>query len=192
MDKILQVAKVLFCERGFDGTSVRDITNSLNITPGALYAHFKSKQELFFSLLFTVWDDFIKSIHETINDNSHKSIQMQLYGIYAFYVNFDKNDHYNSTLLLRNFIFPPYSLNEDVREFSIEKYSIVIEKVKPIFIDGIEQGVLKNYGLNKHIDFFNTLIKSIAIDIIESNGTKDLEYFDKYWNTYWKEISENY
>lgn len=192
MDKILQVAKVLFCEKGFYGTSVRDITDSLNITSGALYAHFKSKQELLFRLLLNVWDDFVNSIQESINNHRHESVESQLYNVYAFYINYDKHSHYNSKLLLRNFMFPPYSLKEQINHISTEKYSQVIEKVKPIFITGIKQGILKDYSLDKHIDLFNTLIKSFAIDIIDSNGTQSLEYFNKYWNAYWKEATEIY
>ncbi|MDD7795695.1 TetR/AcrR family transcriptional regulator [Clostridium sp. 'White wine YQ'] len=192
MDKILQVAKVLFCEHGFDGTSVRDITSSLNITPGALYAHFKSKQELLFALLSNIWDDFIDCIQEAINNHRYDSVESQLYNVYAFYVNYDRQAHCNSKLLLRNFMFPPYNLKEKINHISTEKYSQVIEKVKPILITGIKQDILKDYDLDKHIDLFNTLIKSLAIDIISSNGTQSLEYFNKYWNPYWKEVTKNY
>jgi Transcriptional regulator len=192
LDKILQVAKVLFCERGFDGTSVRDITNSLNITPGALYAHFKSKQELLLTLLLNVWDDLINSLQVTIDNSKDTSVYVKLYNVYTFYINFDLHNHYNSTLLLRNFMFPPFSLNEKIHDLSIEKYSQVIGKISPIFIEGIQQGLLKDYNLDKHIDVFNSLIKSIAIDIIDSNGTQSLEYFNKYWNAYWKEVAKNY
>lgn len=45
-DKILDVAADLFAEKGYDGTSITDITDALKITRPTLYAHAKSKADL--------------------------------------------------------------------------------------------------------------------------------------------------
>lgn len=44
---ILQTALTLMRERGFDKVSVRDICRTANITTGAFYHHFSSKEALF-------------------------------------------------------------------------------------------------------------------------------------------------
>src|ERR1700733_10833274 len=43
---LLQTASRLFRQRGFDGVGVADIAKEAGLTHGALYAHFKSKDEL--------------------------------------------------------------------------------------------------------------------------------------------------
>ena len=50
-ERILQVALELFTERGFDGTSLREIAEKLDVTKAALYYHFKSKDALLLSLV---------------------------------------------------------------------------------------------------------------------------------------------
>jgi len=45
-EKLLDVAADLFSEKGFDGTSITDITDALQITRPTLYAHAKSKADL--------------------------------------------------------------------------------------------------------------------------------------------------
>ena len=50
-DRIEQAAIQLFVEKGVDATSVRDIARAVDISEGALYRHFDSKDEL-------VWDVF--------------------------------------------------------------------------------------------------------------------------------------
>jgi len=45
-EKILQESMRLFLERGYHGTSIDDITRAAGITKGALYWHFKNKEEL--------------------------------------------------------------------------------------------------------------------------------------------------
>jgi AcrR family transcriptional regulator len=49
--RILDVAAKLFSERGFEGTSVRDIATELGIANPSIYYHFKSKGELLTELL---------------------------------------------------------------------------------------------------------------------------------------------
>lgn len=50
-DRILRVALELFTEQGYDGTSLREIAERLNVTKAALYYHFKSKEALLLSLM---------------------------------------------------------------------------------------------------------------------------------------------
>src|SRR5689334_6060193 len=48
-DRILRVALELFTEHGYDGTSLREIAEELDVTKAALYYHFKSKDAILLS-----------------------------------------------------------------------------------------------------------------------------------------------
>jgi AcrR family transcriptional regulator len=49
--RIQQVAVELFTEHGYDGTSLREIAERLDVTKAALYYHFKSKEDIVASLM---------------------------------------------------------------------------------------------------------------------------------------------
>jgi AcrR family transcriptional regulator len=49
--KIQQVAVELFTEHGYEGTSLREIAERLDVTKAALYYHFKSKEDIVGSLV---------------------------------------------------------------------------------------------------------------------------------------------
>jgi AcrR family transcriptional regulator len=49
-DRILDVALDLFTTQGFDGTSLRQIAERLDITKAALYYHFESKDDILMAL----------------------------------------------------------------------------------------------------------------------------------------------
>ncbi len=49
-ERILDVALELFNQRGYEGTSLREIAERLGITKAALYYHFKSKGEILLAL----------------------------------------------------------------------------------------------------------------------------------------------
>ena len=46
-NEILEKACSLFIKKGFSATTTREITDSLKLSPGALYVHFKNKEEIF-------------------------------------------------------------------------------------------------------------------------------------------------
>ncbi len=60
--KIQQVAVELFTEHGYDGTSLREIAERLDVTKAALYYHFKSKEDIVASLI----GDYSKQMDELI------------------------------------------------------------------------------------------------------------------------------
>jgi AcrR family transcriptional regulator len=44
--QVLDAAARLFCHRGYEGTSVRDIARAVGMLPGSLYCHFATKDDL--------------------------------------------------------------------------------------------------------------------------------------------------
>jgi AcrR family transcriptional regulator len=48
--RILDVALNLFTEKGYDGTSLREIAEELRVTKAALYYHFESKEDILLAL----------------------------------------------------------------------------------------------------------------------------------------------
>jgi AcrR family transcriptional regulator len=60
--RIQRVALELFAERGYDGTSLREIAERLDVTKAALYYHFKSKEDIVSSLV----EDYFGQMDELI------------------------------------------------------------------------------------------------------------------------------
>ncbi|MCW2555806.1 MAG: hypothetical protein JWR78_5587, partial [Mycobacterium sp.] len=60
--RLQSIALELFAERGYDGTSLREIAERLSITKAAVYYHFRSKDEILTSLI----DDFLAQLDELV------------------------------------------------------------------------------------------------------------------------------
>jgi TetR/AcrR family transcriptional regulator, biofilm operon repressor len=50
-DKILFMSLELFSQRGYEGVSMRDIATAVNIKGSSIYKHYKSKQDIFNSIV---------------------------------------------------------------------------------------------------------------------------------------------
>jgi AcrR family transcriptional regulator len=55
-ERIHEAGLELFDERGYTGTSVRDLAEHCGLTPGALYNHYASKDDLLFAIVDRVHD----------------------------------------------------------------------------------------------------------------------------------------
>jgi AcrR family transcriptional regulator len=60
--KLLAVARKLFAERGYKGTSIRAITDRAGANLGAVTYHFGSKQKLFHEVLTGLWAPIIDEV----------------------------------------------------------------------------------------------------------------------------------
>ena len=66
-NQILENARELFAQHGYDGTSIRQLTASLNITPAALYYHFASKNDVLEGLAAQLHDSSDKLLERISN-----------------------------------------------------------------------------------------------------------------------------
>ncbi|HXW84822.1 MAG TPA: helix-turn-helix domain-containing protein, partial [Candidatus Binataceae bacterium] len=55
-ERVLQVARALFAERGYRGTSLRDIARRIGIKAPSLLHHFPSKQQLYLAVLDSIFE----------------------------------------------------------------------------------------------------------------------------------------
>jgi AcrR family transcriptional regulator len=65
LESLLQVAVKLFNERGYDGTSMEDLSSKLGITKSAIYHHVSSKQELLRLAVDRALDGLFAVVEET-------------------------------------------------------------------------------------------------------------------------------
>lgn len=58
------MAETLFAERGFNGTSIRDIAQQVGSTKALVYHYYHSKEELYLSLLEAAVSEVVTKVEE--------------------------------------------------------------------------------------------------------------------------------
>lgn len=51
--QLIEVAMAMFAQRGFDGTSIKDLADEAGVAPGLIYHYFESKQQLLLDVVET-------------------------------------------------------------------------------------------------------------------------------------------
>ncbi|GMR01792.1 MAG: hypothetical protein BMS9Abin20_0111 [Acidimicrobiia bacterium] len=64
--EIVDAARTLFAEKGFDGTSISEIAGSVGVADGAIYKHFVSKRALLFEVIRGFYEPVIDLASETV------------------------------------------------------------------------------------------------------------------------------
>jgi AcrR family transcriptional regulator len=98
--RILTVANELFIEQGYEGTSLREIADRLDITKAALYYHFRSKDEILATLLSpfeTLLDELLQRL-EAAHDveawaDALTWVVAQIFDYLDFFRLVDRNRH---------------------------------------------------------------------------------------------------
>jgi AcrR family transcriptional regulator len=67
--EIVEVATNLFKEKGYEGTSVRDIAAVIGIEAASLYSHISGKEEILQSICFDMAHKFLKAQEKVINSD---------------------------------------------------------------------------------------------------------------------------
>lgn len=65
--QLLQAAKALFNEKGFSRTTLAEIAEKAGLTRGAAYWHFKSKDEIFITIVEQALDDMTASKKQALS-----------------------------------------------------------------------------------------------------------------------------
>ncbi|MBV9158634.1 MAG: TetR/AcrR family transcriptional regulator [Acidobacteriaceae bacterium] len=82
--KLLKSARRIFARDGFEGARLEEIANEAGHTRGAFYAHFKSKEDLFFALLDQQIREHIQNIQRLME--SCRNPEARLAALREYYV----------------------------------------------------------------------------------------------------------
>ena len=68
--EILHRASLLFYERGYQATSIRDIAQAVGISSSTMYHHFADKQEVLYEIVSGFMSDFVRATVPLLRDES--------------------------------------------------------------------------------------------------------------------------
>lgn len=136
---ILKAARKLFFEKGFKNVTVESIAKKANISKGAVYLHFKSKDEIYTHLLLSEVDRHQKFIRAIVDEKGNPTDSI---GRIAFsYVEFFLNDPELFRILMNYMLNPEHlELTEEMDKKLVSAVNRNIDAISDLLKKGIETG----------------------------------------------------
>ncbi|MGX7107908.1 TetR/AcrR family transcriptional regulator [Facklamia miroungae] len=129
--QILDVASELFLEKGYDNTSLQDIIDKTHLSKGAIYHHFKSKEDIFESICDRLGEENAEMLAKIRNDQNLNGIE-KLQKL--FKTALDSMNHEIALTLSPNLLDNPRFLAMEIKQI----YEIVAPQfIEPILEEGI-------------------------------------------------------
>jgi AcrR family transcriptional regulator len=186
--RFLNEALKLFADKGYEGTSVRDIAKKVGLTPSSVYSHFSSKEELYLEILDSCISKLVKDIDDLINEHADEEREQILYRIYRYHMEIFMSSAPTSIFILRNIMFPHDGLQDTVKGVFMEKTSGTTLRIVKIFEECFGT---KETGFMEYMSDYFRFIDSFIIDNTARNRSFTSEELDRHWKEYWRQISSN-
>lgn len=186
---ILEEALKLFIEKGYEHTSIQDMLNNLGgLSKGAIYHHFKSKEEIFEAVCAKIGNEnvvFYDKIRDDKSKNGYEKLKTMMKAAYA-----NPNNEAVISMTTKIVSDPKFLMNQ-INEI----YTIVAPLyIEPIIKQGISDGSIEtdypkelaeviitliNVWINPvvakttsaemktKLNFLHVLLKGIGIDILD-------------------------
>ena len=134
--KIFEISMKLFAEKGYDATSIEEITATVGVAKGTLYYHFSSKEEIFNFLV----EEGIKLLQNSVDIKIAKFSNYidKLKAIVLIQIKIVVKYEDLITILLSQFWG-----NEARNKMCKENILAYVNKIETIVKEGIEKGEIK-------------------------------------------------
>lgn len=164
-EKIMEAAKKLFYQKGFEATKTRDIAEEAGINLALLNYYFRSKKKLFDLILLESFKQFIQSMHQVFNDET-TSFEQKIEVYTSNYIDF----------LITQPHIPVFIMSElrDNPEALIQKMQMKEHIMQSSFFKQLLEKVMAKATPIHPLHFFVNMMAMISFPFIASPMLKHL------------------
>jgi AcrR family transcriptional regulator len=165
--KILEAAKKLFLEKGFEKTSIRNIADLIEYSPGTIYLYFKDKNDLLFELHQIAFQGLILAL-SSIKLEGNAINRLEDMGNHYIKFAFENPEMYNLMFIMEA---PMESLacNNDIWDDGMKAFDLL----KFLVADCQSEGYLSAFNLEDA----SLMIWSSVHGLVALKSRKRLEMF---------------
>lgn len=175
--KIFEASMKLFAEKGYDATSIEEITATVGVAKGTLYYHFSSKEEIFNFLV----EEGIKLLQNSIDIKTSKLPNYidKLKAIILIQIKIVVKYEDIITILLTQFLGKK-ARNQKCQKLVYE----YINKIEEIVKEGIKKGQIKQGSSQAIASEIYGLICSSLVYKLRNNGQIEImKLYKEFENT---------
>ena len=138
-ESILKEAELLFAKNGFKATSIRDLAASTGLSHGAIYYHFKNKEDLFLKLIEIKLKELTPAMKKAAN--SKGTVRQRLTKLLTTYFSWEPDKRH----MIEQGFLDIMQIEDAEIQTTIERWTLEYRAItENVLKDGIKNGELKN------------------------------------------------
>lgn len=136
--KIIKSARAVIFHKGIERLTVREIAKELKMTNGALYRHFKSKDEIISLLIDDIEETLLSAIQEAANKNVNP--MQKLESIFLSHLSYSEQMKGTSFTVINQV---SGLKDKHLKKKMLEVLNKYLKTIKEIVIQGMESGIFR-------------------------------------------------
>lgn len=127
-DKLIDAAELLFAEKGFYGTSIREVADCLSIAKSSLLHHFPHKEKLYAAVLKKLADEMTEEVRQIRHDFANENEQIFEF-VRMLCLNSEKKPN-RENIILRELLDNPKRAEKVKKWFFVDYFEELIGIIK--------------------------------------------------------------
>jgi len=168
-ERLLESAKRLFSQRGYYATSVEDIVASAGLSKGAFYFYFKSKEELFKSLVEEMHLNIVKRLENFLE------MELTLEDALIEHAKVFLEDIYQNRHIAQIFLFQLVGTNEEFRELYYTKIAHLRELLTKMVDRAIQRREITYKNAENIVNLYAGFLRMLVLEYVFREREPDLE-----------------
>jgi len=168
-ERLLESAKRLFSQKGYYATSVEDIVESAGFSKGTFYFYFKSKEELFKSLVEEMHLNIVKRLENFLER------ELPLEDALIEHAKVFLEDIYQNRHIAQIFLFQLVGTNEEFRELYYTKVSHLRELLTKMVDRAIQRGEITYKNAENIVNLYAGFLRMLVLEYVFREREPDLE-----------------
>ena len=164
-----------FGQQGFSGTALADIASDVGIKPPSIYAHFKSKEELFLSLVEPTIEEELADVHGALASKVKGDLETLAAFLRAIEQRYEATPIFR--FLLHGVYLPPQTLAREV-DGSIQTYMKSLDKIMADYFQTILPGRLPPQVM---AEAFMGIVDSLQAEILYGGKKRFRKRYKALW-----------
>ncbi|UNC91330.1 TetR/AcrR family transcriptional regulator [Candidatus Contubernalis alkaliaceticus] len=184
-DIIKEKALSLFAQRGYDGTTMKDIAELVGIKTPSLYAHFTSKEELFFSVYEDLANEYVYLMEKIMGTAENMDMEDKLFFIFQQYMIYYMKNPEIQAFWNQITLFTPPVIKEKFFAHVANCDGRIQKKMEKIFEEGIEKGFFRKDCPIRMSLSFRFFREGIINWMMVMPELKKEKYIKNFWRDLW-------
>ncbi|MDD4600224.1 hypothetical protein SDC9_04306 [bioreactor metagenome] len=183
--RILIVALKHFSAKGYDGTSLAEIAGDVGIKKPSIYAHYKSKHDLFLAVVEEVAEDYRNYRQQVLLDTKTMNFEQRLYCIFESMIIYFLQDRSKMAFWVRVWMFPPVELRDTILMPWKNLNTVFVSIIENIFQEGIAKGEVRDGNARDMANTYLCLLDGIITRVILTDDDHYINMLPQVWQCFW-------